>query len=194
MMIHRVQAIAVVAAALMLSMNVHAVNKAKPVVTTESAYNFRCVGPTLDLTLAYFSLPISRPAGSTATGAASKPATSTLTIEFPASKAYSTLYSQIIRGDHYSSCTLTETVVVPASAGVAASTTVFTWTFSKVTPTVVTAIWRDGSEAGSANAGNLGANLPKSTVHATLTFSEVRFADGSASTTSGALDSWTLTQ
>ena len=195
MMIHRAQAMAVVASALMWSMNAYAGNKAKPVATTtESVYNFRCVGPTLDLTLASFSLPVSRPAASAASGGAAKPATSTLTIEFPASKAYSTLFSQIIHGDHYSSCTLVETVAVPASAGVAASTTVFTWIFGQVTPTVVTAIWKDGSEAGSANAGNSGANLPSSLVRATFTFGEVRFGDGSTSKSSTATDSWTLTQ
>jgi hypothetical protein len=185
----------VVAVTLIGSLKSYAGNKVKTITTaTETNYNFHCAGPVLDLTLNSFSLPISRPVSSATGAAVGKAATSTLTIEFPASKAYSTLYSQIIKGDHYSSCTLTERVEVPASAGVAASTNVFTWTFSQVTPTTVIAIWKDGSETGSANAGNAGANLPTALVRATLTFTEVKFEDGSGSKSSGAVDSWTLTQ
>ena len=184
-----VQAIAVVAFALMSAPHAFAANKSKVITNAENSYNFRCVGPALDLTLTSFSLPISRTNSNPITGAVGKPATSALTVEFPAGKSYSTLYSQIIHGDHYSSCTLTETVTTPASAGVAAGATVFHWTFSQVTPTALTAIWKDGSEAGSASPGT-----PVAMVRATFAFSEVRLEDGSGSSSAGAVDSWTATQ
>ncbi len=196
MMIQRVQGMLVAAVALMASLNSYAANKNKITpIGTENRYNFRCVGPVLDLTLNSFTLPISRPAANAATGSgAAKIPTSALTIEFAANKAYSTLYSQIIHGDHYSSCTLVERVVAPAAAGDEAGTSVFTWTFSQVTPTVVTAVWKDGSEAGSANPGNSGANVPVSLVRVTLTFTEVRFEDNTGTKSGGAVDSWTQTQ
>lgn len=180
----RVRTVIVAAAALMGCMHAYAGNKSKTVTSSnEGSYNFRCVGPTLDLTVTSFTLPFSRSAGSATTGMATgKGATSSVTIDFPASKAYATLYSQILHGDHYSSCTLVETV----------GATVFTWTFSQVTPTVVTAIWKDGSEA--ANMANPGANLPAALARVTLTFTEVRFTDGSGSSSVGAVDSWTGAQ
>jgi len=178
----------VVAVALMASLNSYAVNKTKTTTTAnDTAYNFRCVGPALDLMLDSFSLPISRSAASSS--GAAKPPTSSLTIEFPANKAYSTLYSQVIKGDHYSTCTLVETVTAPASAAGAASTTVFTWTFSQVTPTSVTAIWKEALSTGSA-----GADHPEAQIRVTLTYSEIRFDDGSGSTSKAATDSWTSMQ
>ncbi len=155
-------------------------------VEQANAYNFSCVGPALNLTLSSFTLPLARPSATAASGAsaaAAKPQASALTIEFPASSAYATLYSQILRGDHYSSCTLTEKV--DASAG----TATLTWTFSQMTPTSVTAIWKEGSAEGSQPAG-----LPTALVRATLTFSEVRFDDGSGSSSKTATDSWMQTQ
>jgi hypothetical protein len=196
MMNRGILAIAVVAFALMSGLHAYAGNKTKvtgPV--NESNYNFRCVGPTLDLNLSSFTLPFSRSAGNVTTGASSgagRLTSSSITIDFPASKAYATLYSQVARGDHYSSCTLVETVNVPASPGVSASTVVFTWIFSQVTPTSITAIWKDGSESGGASTP--GAGLPLSQVRATFSFSEVRFEDGSGSSTTGAVDSWQATQ
>ena len=191
MMIRRVRAMLVVAVALIASLNANAATKTKTGTTTASdaAYNFRCVGPALDLKLDSFSLPISRAAASATSGAAAKPPTSSLTIEIPASKAYSTLYAQVIKGDHYSSCTLVETVTVPVGEAGKSNTTVFTWTFSQVTPTTVTAIWKEASSTGSA-----GADHPAAQIRVTLTYSEIRFDDGSGSTTKAATDSWTATQ
>jgi hypothetical protein len=174
----------VAAVALLGCVHAYAGNKNKvgnPV--NEGNYNFRCVGPTLDLEVSSFTLPYSRSAGSVTTGSgAGRTTASSVTIEFPASKAYATLYSQIMHGDHYSSCTLVEKV----------DGNVFTWTFSQVTPTVVTAIWKDGSEV--ANAATPGANLPAALVRVTLSFTEVRFTDGSGNSSVGAVDSWTATQ
>jgi hypothetical protein len=193
MMIRRVREMLVVAVALMASLNALAVNKIKTTPTAaDSAYNFRCVGPALDLTLDSFSLPISRSTAiASASAGAAKPPTSSLTIDFPANKAYSTLYSQVIKGDHYSSCTLVETVTV---SGGAAGSTVFTWTFSQVTPTNVTAIWRNTSSTGSANPGSQGTELPVAQIRVTLTYSEIRFDDGSGSSSKAATDSWTQMQ
>lgn len=174
----------VAAVAVLGCMPAYAGNKSKVVnPVNEGNYNFRCVGPTLDLTVSSFTLPFSRSAGSAAIGAASgRGTTSSVTIEYPAGKDYATLYSQILHGDHYSSCTLVEKV----------GGSVFTWTFSQVTPTVVTAIWKDGSEV--ANPANPGANLPAALVRVTLSFTEVRFTDGSGNSSTGAVDSWTATQ
>jgi hypothetical protein len=108
-----------------------------------------------------------------------------LTVEFAANKAYATLYSQVIKGDHYSSCTLVEKV--EATAGSEALT--YTWTFSQVTPTAVTMVWRD-----PASASTTGANLPAAQVKATFSFTEVRFEDGSGSSSTSAKDDWTATQ
>jgi len=188
-MIRRVRVMLVVAVALMASLNANAVNKTKTTTTaTDAAYNFRCVGPALDLMLDSFSLPISRAAVSTS-GATAKPPTSSLTIEFPANKAYATLYAQVIKGDHYSSCTLVETVDLSTGEAGKSSKTVFTWTFSQVTPTAVTAIWKEASSTGSA-----GADLPVAQIRVTLTYSEIRFDDGSGSTSKAATDSWTSMQ
>ncbi len=173
----------------MISLNALAAPKGKgtTAVIDTNSYNFRCVGPTLNLMLSSFSLPISRPATSAAMGAAAgKAATSSLTIEFPASAVYSTLYSQVIKGDHYSSCALVERVAVSAGA---ASSTEFTWTFSQVTPTNVTAIWKEASSTGST-----GSDIPTAQVRVTLTFTEVRFEDGSGSSSKTAIDDWTATQ
>jgi len=189
MMIRRVRAMLIVAVALMASLNANAVTKTKPITATDAAYNFRCVGPALDLMLDSFSLPISRAAATPTSGAAAKPPTSSLTIEFPASKAYSTLYAQVIKGDHYSSCTLVETVTVPTGEAGKSSTTVFTWTFSQVTPTAVTAIWKEASSTGSAAADH-----PAAQTRVTLTYSEIRFDDGSGNTSKAATDSWTQMQ
>ncbi len=181
----RVRRLIVAAAALMGCMHAYAGNKTKVgVPANEGSYNFRCVGPTLDLTVTSFTLPFSRSAGNLTTGAQAGRSTtaSTVTIEFPASKAYATMYGQILHGDHYSSCTLVETV----------GATVFTWTFSQVTPTVVTAIWKDGSE--TANGAAPGVNLPAALVRVTMNFTEVRFTDGSGNSSVGAVDSWTATQ
>jgi len=184
MVIRKAGALIVVATALVGSLNASANNKSK-VVTTEAAgnYNFRCTGPTLDLSLVSFSLPISRPAASLTGSGASKAPTSSLTIEFAANKDYSTLYSEIIKGDHYSSCTLVETV--EASTGKAGGT-VFTWTFNEVVPTNVTAVWRDASTAGPQ-----GSNLPEALVRVTLNFNEVKLENTAGSKT--ATDSWTQT-
>jgi hypothetical protein len=192
-MIRRVRAMIVVAAALMASLNVHAKTKT---VASEGSYNFKCVGPALNLSAISFSLPVSRSAAAATSGAAAsgRLATSTLTIDFPADKAYATLFSQITHGEHYSSCTLVETMVVNASPGVTASSTVFTWTFSQVTPSTLTAIWRDPSIPGSASAGSLGGDSPASQIRATFAYSEVRFDDESGNHTTGAVDSWTQTQ
>jgi hypothetical protein len=160
-------------------------------VTTATArgnYNFTCVGPTLDLNVDSFSLPFTRSATNVTTGASSgaaKAATSALTVEFAANKVYPTLYSQVIKGDHYSSCTLVEKVAASATS----SALTFTWTFSQVTPTAVTMVWRDPASAGTA-----GANLPAAQVKATFAFTEVRFEDGSGSKTTAASDDWTATQ
>jgi hypothetical protein len=197
MKICRVLAVTVAAVALMASQGANAGNKAKvgnTAVTTEanSTYNFRCVGPALNLMITSFSLPVSRSATDAATGAgAAKKSTSSLTIEFPMGKAYSTLYTQVIQGDHYSSCTLVETVLGSASGTGVAGKIVFTWTFSQVTPTNVTAIWKDASDA---SAPNTGAKIPTELVRATLNFSEVRLENQSGSSTTGAVDSWTQTQ
>lgn len=190
-MIRRVLAMLVVAVVLMASLNANAATKTKTGTTTETdtAYNFRCVGPALDLKLDSFSLPISRAAAASTSGAAAKPPTSSLTIEFPTSKAYSTLYAQVIKGDHYSSCTLVETVVLPIGEAGKSNTTVFTWTFSQVTPTNVTAIWRNASSTGST-----GADLPTAQIRVTLTYTEIRFEDGSGSSSKAATDSWTQMQ
>ncbi|MFZ1086703.1 MAG: hypothetical protein WAN35_17210 [Terracidiphilus sp.] len=183
MMNSQVRAMIVAAAALMGCMHAYAGNKNKVVnPENEGNYNFRCVGPTLDLQVSSFTLPYSRSAGSAATGSgAGRSTTSAITIEFPAGKAYAILYSQILHGDHYSSCTLVEKV----------EGSVFTWTFSQVTPTVVTAIWKDGSEA--VNVATAGANLPAALARATLSFNEVRFTDGNGNSSIGAVDSWTAT-
>ena len=188
-MIRRVRAMLVVAVALIASLSAYAGSKTKTTTTaTDAAYNFRCVGPALDLKLDSFSLPISRAAAATS-GATAKPPTSSLTIEFPANKTYSTLYSQVIKGDHYSSCTLVETVVLSNSEVGKSNKTEFTWTFSQVTPTAVTAIWKEASSTGSA-----GADLPAAQIRVTLTYSEIRFDDGSGSTSKAATDSWTQMQ
>lgn len=186
-MIRRVPVMIAVAVALLGSLSAHAGNKSKTITTTNASgiYNFTCVGPALDLTLDSFSLPISRSATALTSGAAGRAATSALTVEFAANKAYPTLYSQIIKADHYSSCTLIERVDASANGGALT----FTWTFSQVTPTAVTMVWRDPAGAGTA-----GANLPTAQVKATFTFTEVRFQDGSESKSSGAVDSWTVTQ
>jgi hypothetical protein len=193
MMIRQVRAVIVVAATLLVSLNLHAKTK---FVTPEASYNFRCVGPTLNLSAISFSLPVSR--SSVATGAVragmGRLATSTLTIDFPVDKAYSTLISQIARGEHYSSCTLVETVVTSAGPGSAASASTLSWTFSQMTPTTMTVIWRDPSIPGSASAAAAGADSPTSELQATFTFSEVRFDDESGNHTTGSVDSWTQTQ
>jgi type VI protein secretion system component Hcp len=187
MVIRKAGALIIVATALMGSLNANANNKSK-VGTPEAtgSYNFRCTGPALDLELASFSLPISR-AASTSTGMATgKAPTSSLTIEFAANKEYSTLYTEIIKGDHYSSCTLVETVEASVGKQGKESETVFTWTFNEVVPTNVTAIWRDASTAGSQ-----GSALPQALVRVTLNFNEVKLESSGASKT--ASDSWTQT-
>jgi hypothetical protein len=67
--------------------------------------------------------------------------------------------------------------------------TEFTWTFSQVTLTAVTTIWKEASSTGSA-----GNDLPVAQIRVTLTYSEIRFEDGSGSTTKAATDSWTQMQ
>lgn len=191
-MIRQVRAMIVVAATLMVSLSVHAKTKT---VASEGSYNFKCVGPALNLSAISFSLPVSRSAVATGAGrgeASGKLATSTLTIDFPADKAYSTLFSQITHGEHYSSCTLVQTIVASAKAdGTGGSSTVFTWTFSQVTPSTLTAIWRDPSTPGSASAASPGGDSSSSLVRATFAFSEVRFDDESGNHATGAVDSWT---
>ncbi|MGA2277992.1 MAG: hypothetical protein ABSG00_10315 [Terracidiphilus sp.] len=195
MRIRRVAGMIVVAVTLMGGLCANAGNnkvKGGAVTTATSGgnYNFACVGPALELKLDSFSLPFSRSANAGAFGissGAAKAATSALTIELPASKVYSTLYQEIIHGSHYSSCTLVETVDAPASAGGGAVK--FTWTFSQVTPTAVTMNWRDPSLASAAEA-----NLPAAEIKVTLTFTEVRFEDGSGNTSAAAADDWTATQ
>jgi len=193
-MIRRVRAMIVVAATLMVSLSVHAKTKT---VASEGNFNFRCVGPALNLSAISFSLPVSRSAAAATSGAAAsgRLATSTLTIDFPADKAYSTLFAQITHGEHYSSCTLVQSMVASAkSDGTGGSSTVFTWTFSQVTPSTLTAIWRDPSIPGSASAGSPGGDSPASLIRATFAFSEVRFDDESGNHATGAVDSWTQTQ
>jgi hypothetical protein len=187
MVIRKAGAMIVVAAALMGSLNANASNKSKT-VTTEAAgsYNFRCTGPALDLELVSFSLPISRPASSSTGAATGKAPTSSLTIEFAANKEYSTLYSEIIKGDHYSSCTLVETVEASIGKAGKESGTVFTWTFNEVVPTNVTAVWRAASAGGSQASG-----LPAALVRVTLNFNEVKLESSGGSKT--ATDSWTQT-
>jgi hypothetical protein len=179
----------IVAAALMGSLSAYAGNnksKVSPSANAGGNYNFTCVGPALDLALDSFSLPFSRSATNAASSSgAAKAATSALSVEFAANKAYATLYSQVIKGDHYSSCTLVERVDASASSGALT----YTWTFSQVSPTAVTMAWRNPSSAGAADA-----NLPAAQVKATFTFTEVRFEDGSGSGTAAAKDSWTVTQ
>jgi type VI protein secretion system component Hcp len=189
MVIRKAGVLIVVAAALMGSLSANANNKSKTANSSKTgmpeaagSYNFRCSGPALDLSLVSFSLPISRPASSLTGSGASKAPTSSLTVEFAANKEYSTLYAEIIRGSHYSSCTLVETVA--ASGG--ANATVFTWTFNEVVPTNVTAIWRDASTAGSQ-----GADLPLALVRVTLNFNEVKLENSAGSKT--ATDNWTQT-
>ena len=186
----------VVAVALMGSLNSYAGNKTKT-VASEGNYTFRCVGPVLNLSAISFSLPVSRSATAPGLGrgeGSGRLATSTLTIDFTADKAYSTLFSQITHGDHYSSCTLVENVVGSAKADGRESSTVFTWTFSQVTPSSLTVMWRDPSMPGSASAGSPGADSPASLIRATFAFSEVRFEDESGNHTTGAVDNWTQMQ
>jgi len=189
MVIRKAGALIIVATALVGSLNASANNNNKSKVAMPEAtgsYNFRCTGPALELSLVSFSLPISH-AASTSTGMATgKAPTSSLTIEFAANKDYSTLYAEIIKGDHYSSCTLVETVEASIGKAGKETGTVFTWTFNEVTPTNVTAIWRDSSTAGSQ-----GSNLPEALVRVTLNFNEVKLESSGASKT--ATDSWTQT-
>jgi len=189
MRIRRVAGMAIAAVALVGSLSAYAGNNKVKTGTTATEignYNFTCTGTTLDLKLDSFSLPFSRSASSIGiSSGATKAATSALTVEFAANKAYATLYSQVIKGDHYSSCTLVEKV--EATAGSEALT--YTWTFSQVTPTAVTMVWRD-----PASASTTGANLPAAQVKATFSFTEVRFEDGSGSSSTSAKDDWTATQ
>ncbi|MGO9777657.1 MAG: hypothetical protein ACLQGT_04190 [Terracidiphilus sp.] len=192
MRIRRVLVVVVAAAALMGSLSAYAGNNKNKVIANPNEsgnYNFTCVGPTLGLKLDSFSLPFSRSAATSTDGkmgaASGKATTSILTIEFAASKAYATLYSQIIKADHYSSCTLVEKVDASATGGAFT----LTWIFSQVTPTALTMIWRDPASASSA-----GANLPAALVKATFTFTEVRLDDGSGSNSATASDDWTATQ
>lgn len=193
MVIRKAGTLIVVATALMGSLNANASNKSSAnnkskTVTTEAAgsYNFRCTGPALELELVSFNLPISRAASSSTGMATGKAPTSSLTIEFAANKEYSTLYGEIIKGDHYSSCTLVETVEESIGKAGKESRGVFTWTFNEVTPTNVTAIWRDASAAGAQASG-----LPQALVRVTLNFNEVKLESSGASKT--ATDSWTQT-
>lgn len=190
MVIHKASVLIVAAAALMCSLSANANNKSSAANKSKTgmpeasgSYNFRCTGPALDLELVSFSLPVSRAASSLTGSGANKAPTSSLTIEFAANKDYSTLYAEIIKGDHYSSCTLVETV---SASGGAASATVFTWTFNEVVPTNVTAIWRDASIAEPQ-----GSNLPQALVRVTLNFNEVKLENSAGS--KGASDSWTQT-
>lgn len=193
MMIRKVGTLIVVAAALIGSMNANASNKSVAINKSKTAtpeamgsYNFRCMGPTLDLSLVSFSLPISR-AASTSTGMATgKGPVSSLTIEFAANQAYSTLYNEVVKGDHFSSCTLVETVETSIDKTGKESGTVFTWTFNEVVPTNVTAIWRE-----SPAAGTQGPSLPQALVRVTLNFNEVKLESSGATKT--ATDSWTQT-
>ena len=96
------------------------------------------------------------------------------------------MYAEIIKGSHYSSCTLVETVEAPIGKAGKESGTVFTWTFNEVVPTNVTAIWRDASTAGSQ-----GSALPQALVRVTLNFNEVKLESSGANKT--ATDNWTQT-
>jgi len=188
-MIRRVRTMVGVALALIGSLNLHAKTK---VNAPEASYNFHCMGPTLNLSAISFSLPVSRSAAATGAGkgaASGRLATSTLTIDFPVDTAYATLFSQITRGEHYSSCTLVLNVAASGGPGGAARSTEYSWTFSQMTPTTVTTIWRDPSTPGSS-----GVDSPSSLVRATFAFSEVRFEDENGNHTNGAVDSWTQTQ
>jgi hypothetical protein len=164
MMIPRVRAIIAVGAFLIAGVSAHAAEK-----KTQATYEFGCFGNSpINLTLTSFNLPItsSTTPGGTG-GGAGKVTYGPLTIQFLANQTYFNLLTAVETGQHYNTCALTEKVLQGTGSDLK-TTAVYTWNFTLVNATGVTAI---GSDESNSNSG--GTDLPTPLVQATFLYSAV---------------------
>jgi len=131
-MIHRAR-VAIAAGALLLAgLSAHAT------AANSNTYAFSCTNPSLTLTPVSFVLPITATAATTGAKVTFEP----LTIYFAANKSYPSMFTTMVEGQHFTSCTLVQTTVVSGT------TTVYTWSLSLAMMTGLTAM---GTDASSPN-------------------------------------------
>lgn len=163
-MIPRVRAMIAMGAVLIASVAAHAAAK-----KTTATYEFGCFGNTpINLALTSFNLPITSSTTPGGTGAgAGKVTYGPLTIQFLASQTYINLLTAVETGQHYNTCALTEKVLQGTGSDFK-TTAVYTWNFTVVNATGVTAIGTD-----EANSHSGGTDLPAPLIQATFLYETV---------------------
>jgi type VI protein secretion system component Hcp len=125
--------------------------------------------PELSLTLVSFNLQVNAPTPPTTGSGAGKATPSPLTVIFASNNSFSQLLKDMVAGQHYSGCTLTQLLAATGSK----THTIFKWTLKEVQLTSLSAVGTNSSNSSSA-----GADAPVGLMQANFEFVTVEFTVG----------------